>query len=201
MRPLLQCTDPALFHPDRAEPDSGPPVLFVGNSRKVDRPVVRHAIATGADVWIYGHDWDNLIDRKYVKAEQIDNDELGALYASASVVLSDHWDDMRREGFLSNRLFDAVACGTRVISDDISGLDEVFGDAVQTFQSQRDVDALLMSPWSQHFADRHTRHEHARRVMTEHSFERRADELLDAAVRVWIERQREPTLRRSDCTP
>ncbi len=93
-------------------------------------------------MWIYGHDWDNLIDRKYVKAEQIDNDELGALYASASVVLNEHWDDMRREGFLSNRLFDAVACGTRVISDDICGLDEVFGDAVQTFQSQRDVDAL-----------------------------------------------------------
>ena len=33
VRPLLQCTDATRFHPGLAEPDSGPEVLFVGNSR------------------------------------------------------------------------------------------------------------------------------------------------------------------------
>ena len=33
------------------------------------------------------------------------------------MVLNDHWEDMRAEGFLSNRLFDAVASGARVVTD------------------------------------------------------------------------------------
>ena len=48
VRPLLQCTDATRFHPGLAEPDSGPEVLFVGNSRGTDRPVVSGAIASWA---------------------------------------------------------------------------------------------------------------------------------------------------------
>ena len=43
VRPLLQCTDPARFHPGLAAPDTGPEVLFVGNSRGAERPVVTGA--------------------------------------------------------------------------------------------------------------------------------------------------------------
>jgi hypothetical protein len=196
VRPLLQCTDPELFNPDRAEPDTGPPVLFVGSSRRVERPVVRYAVAAGADVWIYGQDWEELVDASYVRGQHVANQHLGALYASARIVLNDHWEDMRRDGFLSNRLFDAVACGARVVSDDVVGIGEVFGEAVRTVDSQPGLEKLLRPPLSQHFLDRDARLEISRRVMLEHSFARRADELLDAASRVWFQRQREPNLRR-----
>ncbi len=43
--------------------------------------------------------------------------ELARYYSSASIVLNDHWDDMRDEGFISNRIYDALACGAFVISD------------------------------------------------------------------------------------
>ena len=46
----------------------------------------------------------------------IPNRRLAAAYAGAGVVLNDHWDDMRAGGFVSNRLFDAVASGARVVS-------------------------------------------------------------------------------------
>ena len=47
---LLQCTDTRWFHPDRAEPDTGPALLFVGNSRGIYRYAVRSALAIGADL-------------------------------------------------------------------------------------------------------------------------------------------------------
>ena len=42
---------------------------------------------------------------------------LNRYYSSAKIVLNDHWPDMRAHGFLSNRLYDALACGAFVISD------------------------------------------------------------------------------------
>ena len=56
-------------------------------------------------------------------------EDLPATYRAAGVVLNDHWDEMRREGLLSNRLFDLAGCGARVVSDDVRGLRDVFGDA------------------------------------------------------------------------
>src|SRR6185437_7886387 len=41
--PLLQATDPELFHPDLGTPDTGHPVLFVGGSRLQLRPLVGDA--------------------------------------------------------------------------------------------------------------------------------------------------------------
>jgi len=52
-----------------------------------------------------------------VVSDYIPNEELPAVYASVGVLLNDHWQTMRERGFVSNRLFDALACGTPVISN------------------------------------------------------------------------------------
>jgi hypothetical protein len=71
------------------------------------------------------------------------NRDLPLAYARAEAVLNDHWPDMARLGFLSNRLFDAVASGARVVSDDAVGLTEVFGDRVAVWHEGEDLrDAL-----------------------------------------------------------
>ena len=182
IEPLLQCTDPDLFHPDLGEPDSGPPVLFVGNSRKVNRPAVQAAVAAGADVHVYGGGWDGILDPAHVRGTGIPNARVGAHYAAASIVLNDHWDDMRRDGFLSNRLFDAVACGTRVVSDDVPGLAEVFGSSVAVFRSPAEMARLLQEPFRTTFLDHDQRVEAAQAVRTDHSFDRRAEVLLERAI-------------------
>lgn len=184
IKPLLQCTDPALFSPHRGEPDSGAPVLYVGNSRKVLRPSLRAAIASGADVWVYGSGWSGLIEDRFVRAPSVPNEEVAELYAASSIVLNDHWDDMRRSGFLSNRLFDAVACAARVISDDAAGIQDVFGDAVAVFHSQADMNRLLQSRFGEHFRTYEERLALSDVVRSEHSFDRRAEQLLDAALEI-----------------
>jgi spore maturation protein CgeB len=116
-----------------------------------------------------------------VASRQVPNTELGPLYASAGVVLNDHWEDMRRDGFVSNRLFDAAACAARVLSDDVAGAAELFGGLVRTFTHPDEIGRLLTdvgTGWPAY--DERVRL--AERVVREHSFDRRAETLLDAVV-------------------
>jgi glycosyltransferase involved in cell wall biosynthesis len=181
---LLQCTDPDRFRPDVVAQDSGEPVLFIGNSRSVFRPIVRDALAAGVDVKIYGSGWDEYVDPRFIRDLYLSNERVAAAYRSAGVVLNDHWADMRREGFISNRIFDATASGARVVSDDVPGLAELFNGLVRTYRTADELGSLLKSP-GDHFPGEEERLRLAATVRREHSFDARARTLLDAAVRLW----------------
>ena len=104
--------------------------LFVGgaglNGGRA-RPIVDDAITADLPLRVYGEGWAGL---SAWAGQSLPNDQVPGAYGNARFVLNDHWADMRAEGFLSNRLFDAVAAGARVITDHIEGLD-IFGDSVR----------------------------------------------------------------------
>jgi spore maturation protein CgeB len=90
---------------------------------------------------------------------------------------------MASHGFLNNRLFDAVACGARVVSDEVPGLAEVFGDAVAIYRSPRDLAALCDPAHRQRFGSEDVRRARAAAVAADHSFAARARQLMaDAAM-------------------
>jgi spore maturation protein CgeB len=154
----------------------------VGNSRRELRPVVRDALAADLPLAVYGDLWSGLVPDEVVRGRAIANDELAAAYRSAGVVLNDHHDDMRAEGFLSNRLFDAVASGARVITDEVAGLADVFGPGVQTYTDVDDLRRLATLPDPDAvFGDDVARREAAERVRREHSFSARATRLIEIA--------------------
>ncbi|MET0384285.1 MAG: glycosyltransferase [Burkholderiaceae bacterium] len=133
--PLLQCTDPELFHPDPDPALDVGDVIFVGNSRGQRREAVRFALEAEVDFEVYGSLWEGMLPPERVKARHIPNRELRRYYSSAGVVLNDHWPDMRNEGFVSNRIFDAGACGAAVLSDDMAACRSLFGDALTYYDS------------------------------------------------------------------
>lgn len=182
VQPLMQCTDESLFGPRPSEADSGPEVLFVGNSRGMLRPVVSNALDAGLPLTLYGRDWAALLPPGQVVRPPVPNSEVGALYASASVVLNDHHEDMAREGFVSNRVFDALACGARVVSDPVAGLDQLFGNAVATFEDEKGLAELCRAPYPA-FGSLDDRLALAEQVRTQHTFTARARRLVDDAVR------------------
>lgn len=188
IEPLLQCTDTRWFHPDRAEPDTGPELLFVGNSRGVYRYAVRSALAIGADLTLHGNDWTEFVERDQIASGGVDNREVGVLYASAGIVLNDHHLDMRRDSFASNRLFDAAACGARILSDRIDGLEEIFSGLALPFDNEHELARLVKRPYDA-FPDDATRREIAHRIIAEHSFDKRAETLVDDAVRRLLARR------------
>ena len=182
---LLQATDPALFHPGRAEPDTGHPVLFVGGARAGQRALVLGSVHQGVPVSLYGLGWEDYAPPDLVKGRYLPNEELGAAYRAAGLVLNDHHEQMRAEGFLSNRLFDAAAAGARVITDDVAGLEGLFGRSVQVAPSPEDVQRLATAAdLDAIFGDDAERRRVAARVHAEHSFAVRARQLLEAATEI-----------------
>jgi len=179
--PLLQATAPERFNPDAAVPDSGADVLFVGSTRGEYRPIVRAAIESGVDVAIHGVGWEEYLPAERITGEFLDPRDLPRAYASAGIVLNDHWPDMAREGFLSNRLFDAAASATRILSDSATGMPEVFGDVVRTASSPEEIVSVLRGDRDREFADRATRLDLASRIARDHSFDARAAVLIERA--------------------
>jgi hypothetical protein len=180
---LLQATDHRRFRPRPPDPAHRHDVTIVAKSRDVLRPIVADALAAGLRPHIYGGGWRGLVDPDLVVADHVDNELLPTVYCSARVVLNDHWGTMRAWGFVSNRLFDVLACGVPVISDRVEGIEDLFDEAVLQYGTPpelRDlVDEVLADP-----ARARERAERGRKVvLARHTFDHRSRDLLDILAR------------------
>ena len=178
---LLQCTDRTLFFPDGRDAVRSRDVLFVGNSRNIFRPAVRATLEAGLAPIVYGTRWEPLIDAKYIKGTVIPNAAVGDLYRKAGVVLNDHWPDMREAGILSNRVFDVLACGAPVVSDEIADLPAGFADFVTSFGPDRPIDRSIAEVLDENAERKAARRAFADVVRRDHSFDRRAAIILERA--------------------
>lgn len=180
VQPLLQCTDITRFRP-LSRPMTGEQILFVGNSRGVRRPIIDDAIATGLDVRVHGSRWAGLIPARNIAGDFIPNEGVAEAYASAGVVLNDHWADMRRELILSNRLFDLAACAANVVSDHVEGLEAIFGKLVRTYEHRAQLPEVIEEALRRREDEREARVELAETIRKQHSFDVRAKDLDRAA--------------------
>lgn len=178
--PLLQCTDPKRFNPYASEPDLTKEIIFVGNARKRLRQIVKDFIDAQVPIKIYGKGWTGKVPQSLIGQQFIPNDELPIRYRSSRIVLNDHRPDMRKRGFYSNRLFDAVASGARVLSDDVFGLEQFFEGAVKSYADSTDLHAICadenLGSWG---TDDQIR-DRSIAFGERHSFESRAQEMIQA---------------------
>lgn len=140
---LLQATDVHLFKPGPVDPEITSDLLFVGNTRGMERRAVRWALESDLPLTVYGEGWDGLVPPDALAARHAPNHHLPALYRSSRILVNDHWDDMLEHGFVSNRLFDALACGSFVISDGGAVVEELFEGAVPTYRTKEEFAALV----------------------------------------------------------
>ncbi|MDL9980317.1 glycosyltransferase [Microbacterium candidum] len=180
VEPLLQCTDAHRFHPSGLQ--HGDDLVFVGTARGIARPSVVEPLRAGIPIRVYGPDWRGYIPPSAIAGTHVSNDELPRLYETAGAVLNDHWPAMRREGFVSNRLFDVVAAGGRAISDEVEGIADLFGCAVRTYSDVPELLRLVETPLESLFCPDIDLMEVSRRIREQHSFDARARALVDAVV-------------------
>jgi len=137
---VLQCTDHELFNRGSVNEESlRSGIIFVGGGMGRTRNLVKWALESGVPLKLYGPDWDKRNANVNSAGAQIANSELPNLYRSSMVTLNDHWPDMADKGFFNNRLFDALACGTIVLSDYVKGTDELFCDEVLIARNQHEL--------------------------------------------------------------
>jgi len=113
-------------------------VLFVGNFH-FDRTGIVWAIQNNLPITIYGDKYPEGV----AKEKYIDNRILRKYYSSAKIVLNDTMPKMRYLGFVSNRIFDATACGTLVISDYMPEIEEIYGNSVPMYKTKEEQKELI----------------------------------------------------------
>lgn len=181
--PLLQCSDPERFNLEAAATagleDPAPRLLFVGNSRNEYRTMVRNCVDQNLPVDVYGSRWDQFLGDEHLKGTYISNEVLSAYYQNAQAVLNDHWDDMREQGFISNRIFDAAASGAYIITDPVQGLEEIFGDSISVVQTPEELAVAAALPQTDPDRVARMRQDVAERARSGHTFAARAADIME----------------------
>ena len=176
-------TDHLLLHA-ATTPGAGHQLLFVGATHPDrHRQGVYDAASAGVDLVVHGPGWRDTPIAPYVASEYVPNHALTGLYRTNGLVLADHWPDMAAHGFIANRVFDAVAAGARVVSDDVQGIEATFSGAVRVYRSVDELRRLCSPEGRELFPSDEEMSAIANRVREEHSFDARAQILLEAATR------------------
>lgn len=119
-------------------------IVFIGNTKKNTlRPVIRDLGRPPYRVTVWGWGWDGLIPANWYGGMYYENNRLNELYACSKIVLNDHHEDMRREGFINPRIIDVLASGGFVISDSVLGMDELLDHSVVTYETPEDLQRVI----------------------------------------------------------
>lgn len=174
---LHQATDPSIFKPVDEKMDLPEKVIFIGNSRNEFRTMVKWAVEEKISIALWGSRWEQYVSSDIIQGQYIPNSEVSNYYSSSDILLNDHWETMRKNGFISNRIFDASASGAFLITDNVAGLDVVFEGAVVSVKNKKEyVEALEFYSANQH--EREKLSKKARDiVLSKHTFINRAKEI------------------------
>ncbi len=88
---------------------------------------------------------------------------------------------MAKNGFIANRIFDAVASGARVISDYVPGSRKIFGKSLVEFKSPKELSKLFNEDLQSMFGTQSELDENAKIIQNQHNFDQRAEVLLNSA--------------------
>lgn len=136
-----QFTNPKKFFYEYS-PEVAYDILFVGRPG-YERLSAKWAIESGFDVALFGSGWQNQAPLKFFKGDYIDNNELHKYYSSAKIVLNDTREDMKRAGFISNRVFDVTASGGFLITDYMPEIEMFYGDSIPMFKTKEELKELI----------------------------------------------------------
>jgi spore maturation protein CgeB len=101
---------------------------------------------------------------------------------------------MQKKGFISNRLFDAAACGAAIVSDKISGLEEVFDDVIITYSSPKELPAIVQTCLARHSDTVQKRRKLSQHIRQHHTFEKRVGEMLTVIEHLNAEKMRSTSI-------
>lgn len=186
---LPLATNPARFAMPTERGRPATDVVFAGNHWGQDRgiqDVVPRLLADGLSVAVFGKGWEAVPGVAGVARGVLPYEDLPATYAGAAIVLDDTATPTLPYGAVNSRVFDALAAGTLVATDNVAGAAELFGDLLPAAEDPDDLAALAAALIADP-AGREQRVEALRSIVLErHTYAHRARE-IQAILRAWAE--------------
>ncbi len=142
-------TNPERFHPVPSEPDLATDAVFVGSHWGADRgvavalPILAKA---GLRVRVHGRGWEDQPEMAALADGPLPYERIPAVYASSAIAIDDAAVSTKPYGSVNSRVFDALATGTLVVSDNAMGVRELFGDRFPTWDRPEDLVRVVEGP-------------------------------------------------------
>ena len=153
-------------------------LVFVGNTKgHFGRKIVKDLGNVRHELKVWGEGWKTILTPEKYGGLYYKYEQLGQLYAASKIVLNDHHEDMRREGFLNPRIFDAYASGGFVISDDINGIESIFGDTLVRYKNPVHL-RKLVDYYISHPEERKKNIEKGQDIVRKFTFAKMAEKVL-----------------------
>lgn len=141
--PFLLCAEADKFYPEQTEKKYDK--VFVGNTRGVKRDCIFWCEDKKIEVDLWGRKegafgWAKRIqENSSIRLHGfLQNDKLPEVFRSSRIILNDHFEDMKREGFINLRTIEALLCGSAVLSDYHQELEELFGDMIIYYHDEEE---------------------------------------------------------------
>ncbi len=184
---LPQAFDADIMRADAQRKQEG--IVFVGRRKaNHERISVKFAVAAGEYPRIYGPGWQGGVYDRFVHGQGVENSKLWDVYQSAKIVLNDNTTVMKNRGFVSNRIFDTLACGAIPVSEDVGWIPEDIADYVYVFHDQKSCGEAISRAKNEPPSMKEKRIELAKRVKENHSFDARAKKILSVVSELQEER-------------
>lgn len=182
--PLLQCTDSELFNLELVSAKKNTDILIIANSRGILRKSVDYIIQKDIKASIYGTKWESILPPEMIKGGFIKNTDLRKYYSGCKILLNDHWQDMADEGYISNRIFDALACGAVILTDRVKGIEEVFPEGLFYYDTPDEM-AEQIAWIREHYEEAKAMAiKNSREVLEKHTFDHRAERILEVIMQI-----------------
>ncbi|MEO5884701.1 MAG: glycosyltransferase, partial [Candidatus Limnocylindrales bacterium] len=184
-------TNPARFHPPGEPGDTSAAtepawpaadLVYTGNHWGEERgiqAILPRLLGAGRSIALYGKGWDKIPAAASVALGPLPYDDLPAAYAAGAIVIDDTASPTLPYGAVNSRVFDALATGTLVVTDNVIGAQELFDDLLPAASDPAGIFDLV----ERYLADPEERRRLSgalrAMVLERHTYAHRATELRD----------------------
>jgi glycosyltransferase involved in cell wall biosynthesis len=175
-------SDPERFRPRPPDPSLACDLLFVGNHWGGERAIARllPIVAKQFSVRVFGSGWEDVAGMAELCEGPLAYERLPEAYCSAALVVDDAATHAAPYGAVNSRVFDALACGAFVASNDPAGVRELFGESFAVFSDAESLAALAREAIEDPEGVVGRTAELRRQVLERHTYAHRALQLIAA---------------------